>query len=60
MGMITASMVVTRVDTRGKAKSIQPCNREWATPIECINAMGWCIPPFVQGAYHLASWTISL
>jgi hypothetical protein len=24
-----------------------------------LNAMGWCIPPFVivQGAYHLASWT---
>jgi hypothetical protein len=59
MGMITASMVVTRVDKCGKAKSVQPGNREWATAIECINAMGWCIPPFVivQGAYHLASWT---
>jgi hypothetical protein len=54
----TASMVVTHVDRRGKAKSVQPGNREWATVIECINATGWCIPPFVivQGAYHLASW----
>jgi hypothetical protein len=59
MGMITASMVVTRADRRGKAKSVQPGNREWATVIECINVNGWCIPPFVivQAAYHLASWT---
>lgn len=59
MGMITAAMVVTRADRRGKAKSVQPGNQEWATVIECINAKGWCIPPFViiQGAYHLANWT---
>ncbi|KAF4490132.1 hypothetical protein CGGC5_v003751 [Colletotrichum fructicola Nara gc5] len=59
MGMITASMVVTRADRRGKAKSVQPGNREWATVIECINSGGWCIPPFVivKGVYHLASWT---
>jgi hypothetical protein len=52
-------MIVTRSDRHGKAKSIQPGNREWATVIECINAKGWCIPPFVivQGAYHLANWT---
>ena len=47
MGIISASMVVTRSDRRGKAKSVQPGNREWATVIECINAKGWCIPPFV-------------
>ncbi|KAF4490738.1 Pogo transposable element with ZNF domain [Colletotrichum fructicola Nara gc5] len=59
MGMITASMVVTRADRRGKAKPVQPGNREWATVIECINSGGWCIPPFVivKGVYHLASWT---
>jgi hypothetical protein len=59
MGIITASMVITRSDRHGKAKSVQPGNREWATGIECINAKGWCIPPFVivQGAYHLANWT---
>src|SRR3954467_3851407 len=58
MGVICASMVVTRADRRGRGKSIQPGNREWATAIECINAEGWCLPPFliVQGAYHLASW----
>jgi hypothetical protein len=59
MGQITSTLVVTRSDRHGKAKSIQPGNREWATAIECINAKGWCIPPFVivQGAYHLANWT---
>ena len=28
MGIITALMVVTRVERRGKAKSVQPSNRE--------------------------------
>jgi hypothetical protein len=58
MGVICASMVVTRADRRGRGKSIQSGNREWVTAIECINAEGWCLPPFlvVQGAYHLANW----
>ena len=59
MGAIASSMVITRSDRHGKAKSVQPGNREWATVIECINASGWCIPPFVivKGAYHLSNWT---
>ncbi|KAI0992117.1 hypothetical protein K3495_g16069, partial [Podosphaera aphanis] len=59
IGMITPSMVVTRADRRGRAKSIQPGNREWATAIECISASGRCLPPFiiVQGKYHLENWT---
>ena len=58
MGIICASMVVTRADRRGRSKFVQPGNREWATAIECVNAEGWCLPPFlvVQGAYHLANW----
>jgi hypothetical protein len=58
MGVICASMVVTRADRRGRGKAVQPGNREWATAIECINGEGWCLPPFliVQGAYHLANW----
>jgi hypothetical protein len=58
MGVICASMVVTRSDRRGRGKAVQPGNREWATAIECINGEGWCLPPYliVQGAYHLASW----
>ena len=58
MGVICASMVVTRSDRRGKGKSVQPGNREWATAIECVNSEGWCLPPFliVQGVYYLANW----
>ena len=57
MGVICASMVVTRSDRRGKGKSVQPGNREWATAIECVNSEGWCLPPFliVQGVYYLAN-----
>ncbi|KFY32348.1 hypothetical protein V493_00285 [Pseudogymnoascus sp. VKM F-4281 (FW-2241)] len=58
MGIISAAMVVTRSNRRGRSKSVQPSNREWAIAIECANANGWCIPLFliVQGAYHLANW----
>ena len=38
MGVICASMVVTRADRQGRSKSIQPGNREWATAIECVNS----------------------
>ena len=53
-------MVVTRSDRRGKAKSVQPNNREWVIVIEYINTLGWCIPPFViiKGIYHLLNQTI--
>ena len=59
MGIITASMIITRLNRHEKAKSIQPNNQEWATIIECINASSWCIPPFiiVKGTYHLSNWT---
>ena len=33
MGIISAGMVVTTSDGRGKAKLAQPGNREWATVI---------------------------
>jgi hypothetical protein len=58
MGQICPSMVVTRSDRRGKGKTVQPGNREWATAITCISGDGFDIPPFllVQGRYHLASW----
>lgn len=39
--------------------SLATGNGQQLLNVECINATGWCIPPFVivQGAYHLASWT---
>ncbi|KFY24886.1 hypothetical protein V493_04968 [Pseudogymnoascus sp. VKM F-4281 (FW-2241)] len=51
-------MVVTRADRRGRAKGVQPGNREWATAIICVNGEGGSIPPFliVQGVNHLANW----
>jgi hypothetical protein len=41
-----------------KAKLAQPGNREWATVIQGVNALGWAIPPFIilAAQYHLANW----
>jgi hypothetical protein len=47
MGIICAGMVVTTSDGRSKAKLAQPGNREWATVIQGVNALGWAIPPFI-------------
>ena len=58
MGIIIATMVVTTSDGRSsRAKQAQPGNREWATVIQGVNALGWAIPPFIilAGQYHLAN-----
>ena len=57
MGVASTSKVVTSSDTVGRATVVQPGNREWVTTIECVNASGWCIPPFVilSGKLHQAS-----
>jgi hypothetical protein len=58
MGKIEPGIVITSSDRRGKPKSVQPGNREWATVIEAINAEGQAIDPFivVAGQHHLANW----
>jgi hypothetical protein len=58
IGVASTSKVITNSDTVGRATVVQPGNREWATTIECINAAGWSIPPFVilSGRLHQASW----
>ena len=58
MGIIFAGMVVTTSDGRGRAKLAQPGNREWATVIQGVNALGWTIPSFIilAAQYHLANW----
>ncbi|KAL2885667.1 hypothetical protein HOO65_070129 [Ceratocystis lukuohia] len=58
MGVIASGIVVTGAERRGKAKSLQPGNREWVTVIQAINAEGWAVAPFivVSGQYHLSSW----
>jgi len=51
-------MVITTSDGRGRAKLAQPGNREWATVIQGVSALGWAIPPFIilAAQYHLANW----
>ncbi|KAL2018622.1 hypothetical protein VTK56DRAFT_592 [Thermocarpiscus australiensis] len=58
IGIICAGMVVTTSDGFGRAKLAQPGNREWATVIQGVNALGWAIPPFIilAAQYHLANW----
>ncbi|APA14283.1 hypothetical protein sscle_12g090530 [Sclerotinia sclerotiorum 1980 UF-70] len=58
MGIISAAMVVTDAERRGRGKAVQPGNREWATAIICGNGEGETIPPFlvVQGQIHLSNW----
>ena len=57
MGIIFPGMVVTTSDGRGKAKLARPGNREWATVIQGVNALGWAIPLFIilAAQYHLAN-----
>jgi len=37
---------------------IQPGNREWVTSIECVNSMGWALPPCIvfKGSVHIEGW----
>src|ERR1700712_4187267 len=58
IGIISPAMVVTSSDGRGKAKMVQPGNREWATVVQAVNAYGDSIPPFIilAGKNHLQSW----
>lgn len=58
MGIISSAMVVTSSDGRGKAKMVQPGNREWATVVQAVSAYGDSIPPFIilAGKNHLQSW----
>ena len=58
MGVASTSKVVTSSDRVGRAVVVQPGNREWVTAIECVNASGWSLPPFVilAGKVHQSSW----
>jgi hypothetical protein len=58
MDQITASMIVTSSDRKGKPKLAQPDNRKWATVIQGVNSQDWTVPPFIviKGKYHLSSW----
>ncbi|KAH5708175.1 hypothetical protein HBI81_256580 [Parastagonospora nodorum] len=51
-------MVVTASERRSRPKAIQLGNREWATAIAGINALGQAIPAFLilKARHHLSSW----
>jgi hypothetical protein len=55
---ITASIIVTNSNKRGKPKLAQPGNRKWATIIQGVNSQNWTVPPYIiiKGQYHLSSW----
>ena len=58
MGAISSRSVVTDSENRGRPKTVQQGDREWASIIQDINAKGWAIPPFIilSGRDHLLPW----
>ena len=58
MGLTATAKVVTRADMYGRRQVIQPGNREWVTSIECVNSMGWGLPPCIifKGSVHIEAW----
>ena len=58
MGLIATAKVVTRADMYGRRQVIQPGNREWVTSIECVNSMGWVLPPYIifKGSVYIEGW----
>jgi hypothetical protein len=58
MGLVATTKVVTRSEMVGQPFLVQPGNREWVTSIECINCMGWALPPCIifKGKVHIEGW----
>ena len=62
IGLIATAKVITRREYYGRRTLLQPGNRAWVTTIECINALGWALPPCVifKGKVFIESWFDSL
>jgi hypothetical protein len=58
MGAAATCKVVTSARTRGRPSVTQPGDTEWVTIVECINALGWTLPPMVilAGKVHISTW----
>ncbi len=58
MGVISTSKVITTSERQGRARTVQPGNREWVTIIQGISAEGRAIPPFIIFAakLHQSTW----
>ena len=55
MGLCSTAKVVTRAEMYCRRQVMQPGNREWVTSIECVNSMGWVLPPCImfKGLLHI-------
>ena len=58
MGMIAVTKVVARSDYYGRAKLLQPGNREQVTSIEYIGASGYVLPPYIifKAKRYISGW----
>jgi hypothetical protein len=58
MGKIMSQLVVTGSDKPGKAKKLQPGDREWTTLVQGVGATGKRIPPFIifAGKVLISTW----
>jgi hypothetical protein len=58
MGVGGSVKVVTASERRLRPLQVQPGDREWATLIAAINAIGWVIPPFIifKAKNHDQAW----
>jgi hypothetical protein len=58
MGKITSQLVVTGLEKPGKAKKLQPGDREWTTLVQGVGATGKRIPPFLifAGKVLISTW----
>jgi hypothetical protein len=58
MGKISSQLVVTGSEKPGKAKKLQPGDREWVTLVQGVGATGKRIPPFIifAGKVLISTW----
>ncbi|EDN06865.1 hypothetical protein HCAG_03395 [Histoplasma mississippiense (nom. inval.)] len=58
MGLCATTKGITSSERYGRAKLLQPGNREWVTVIEAVNAIGWALPPYIilKGQGLLEGW----
>ena len=62
MGKISSQLVVTGSEKPGKAKKLQPGDREWVTLVQGVGATGKVIPPFIifAGKVLISNWFYKL
>jgi hypothetical protein len=58
VGKITSQLVVTGSEKPGKAKKLQPGDRNWVTLVQGVRARGKRIPPFIifAGKVLISTW----